>query len=655
MTKEQKTGKPLGVITVEGDEHLGFRSYILPDDKTIDRVTDPKFQSAYTDDRFGTGGKHVGRDLNDKKTARPLDEQGVDPYEKDRTVTVKREFMGDEFTNMLAYDAKGKPAFWSHFHKINADGTPKLDAEGKKQPIESPEDLKGQTFKILLANKLPKYLENNELVNGLDVWEGKKPKDVAVRVNARLEEQMKIYAENYTKVTGLKVEFTDKEEEANLTVMSWPKSKPSLGGTLLGVASFPESINTWSSLNGLGNKPGMMFLNNEWCERSSTTDQQVRDLFAHEFGHNMGWCHPHDLARLRMPQSEALLSTLMAYSDTFPDDFKGKEGAGMGPIDYSFRKYWPDAPAINAGEGKVYDLQEHLDASFAKNARTTAVSKNRGLLPTAVIVDAGKGTELHGTKGDDFIDTNPGYVSLVTIPPVASNIAQLPAGAKRSPKKTSAADVAAHVTTEPHDDTPASPEGQNPAVPTPKPVPAPQPPRSPGRMKVLLSEGHIAVVKTLTGNNIIIASKTGDQRIEPGNGKNEIRFYEQSIGGHKTIHSEGKDTLVLSSNILLADGKIHATRDENGNTVIKGKEGSITLTGKGLDTIRVIDNLGKTLFEENVKDLTAEQLQSDVIAPASRKAQQTRMFSRPGVPGPIAGGYAGQEDERRRTGTDRAR
>lgn len=536
MTEEKNNNpaeKRIRGIVSALDNSGQLTSLILPDDETIEEVVSKPNQSV-DEDRFGTGGQHVARELAGKTGWRDLDNKGPNP-EKNRN------FLGDEFQGMLGYDADGKPAFWSHFSK--PDGS----------PIESIDDLKGQSFKICLADKLPEHLHGNPSISNVpEAWKGKKPQDAAVKVCERMETQIREFAADLTKVIGMPVEIVDDAKEANLTVMAWEHNTKS--PRLLGFASFPESMNSWSRLNGLGNKPAFMFVSNDYANLEKISDQEVRNLFSHEFGHNMGWCHPHDLARLNMSQAEALGSTLMAYSDMHNDNFENTVGAQMGAIDYSFRKWFPDAPAMNEGENKVYDMQKHMEASFAKSKDTSAYRKSNQL-STAVIVDSGKGTELHGTQGNDLIDTNTGYASIVDCP-----------------------------------------DGR-------------------GKQKFLLSEGHIAKVKGIAGDNIIIPSKTGDQTIEPGKGNNQIKFYHQGIGGNKTIVSEGQDKLVLSESIFQRHTALKAT-EKDGNIVIGDSNAQITFAGKGINSIQVIDSMGREILAKDVAGMSADQINDEVITPA---------------------------------------
>jgi hypothetical protein len=532
MSNDNNTPRIRGIATARNNNGE-LVSLILPDDQTLDQVLN-KPNRAEDGDRFGTGGQHVARELSGKTGWADLDNKGPDP-EKNRN------FLGDEFQGMLGYDASGKPAFWSHFSR--PDGS----------PIQSIDDLKGQSFKICLASKMPEHLVGNPSISDVpEAWGEKEPKDAAVKVAPRMEAQIRAFAKDFEKVTGLKMEIVDDAKEANLTVMAWETGTK--WPRLLGFASFPESMNSWSSLDGLGNKPAFMFVSNDYANLTNISDQEVRNLFSHEFGHNMGWCHPHDLARLNMSQAEALGSTLMAYSDMHNDDIAGSTGAQMGAIDYTFRKWFPDAPALNTGDGRVYDLQKHLDMSWKKSQFTSAYRRS-GQLSTAVIVDAGTNTELHGTKGNDFLDTNTGYASYVTCP-----------------------------------------DGK-------------------GKQKFMLSEGHIAKVKGIAGDNVIIPSKTGDQVIEPGTGNSQVKFYHQGIGGNKTIVSEGKDTLVLSESILLGHKGLHAS-EKDGHVVIGDGKESITLAGKGVATIQVIDAQGREILSKDVAGLGADAINQEVITPA---------------------------------------
>ena len=550
MTDENSKKLPglrAGIALDDKGQHV---SVLIEDNQSVEAAVNAtqararlREQGIYTEDRFGTGGQHVARDLQGKTGWRDgsMPNPGPNP-EKNRN------FLGDEFNGIIGYDKSGKPAFWSHW-----------------DDVKSVADLEGKTIKICLADKFPDKLKGNPSIERTDdAWgtdaAGKtnKPEDVAQKVHPRYEEQIRKFAAESAN-SGVKIELVDNPDDAHITVMAWQRNLPP---RLLGFASFPESMNSWASLRGLGQPrgKGFVFLSNDYANDLSVSDAELQHVFVHEsaLGHNMGMCHPHDLARLNITQQEALASTVMAYSDMHAQKIAGKEGSDVGALDYSFRNWVPNPPAINAGNGGVYDIQAHLDETYARDKGSMGYMRSR-LLPTAAIVDHGVATELHGTKtGNDLIDTNRGYASIVT-----------------------------------------APDGR-------------------GKQKFLLAEGHISLVKGLGGDNTIIASETGDQRIEPGVGNNTIAFYYQGVGGNKFIVTEGPgtDTLVLSENILNAHPDLAVKKDRKGFMVIGEGKDQIKIAGKGIDSIRVIDALGATVLEKEVKGLSAQDINDQVFVEA---------------------------------------
>lgn len=522
------------------------------------------------EDRFGTAGKHTARHTENATGWRPgsLPSKGPDPQGI-------RDFKGDEFQGIIGYarkdpDGLRRPAWWSHFVKEDkTDPNRKLrDEQGNVipgTPIESIDDLPDvPVLKVCLAEEFPDFLKNNPSIERTaDAWgrnpktgRVNKPEDEAKKVHPRLEEQIRKFAETSEK-SGLKIELVDDPNDAHITVMAWERNTPP---RLLGFASFPESMNSWSRLRGLGQPrgDGFAFLSNDYAKDKSVSDEELRDLFLHESarGHNMGGCHPHDLGMLNMSQSEAHASTLMAYSNIHGKDIEGVEGSDLGYVDYGIRNWIPNPPKLNTEDGKTIDLQAHLDASYEHNKNKSSTRRS-GLLPGASIINHGTNTVLHGTRGDDLIDTNVGYCSVVDSPD--PNIKQ----------------------------------------------------------KVMLAEGHIAKVRGISGNNTIIPAEQGDQVIEPGLGDSKICFYNQSIGGSKKIYSQGNDTLVLSETILHRyGGELKATENALGEIVIGGEDDTITLAGNGVSNIHVIDSLGKTIVDQNVKGLNADQINAQVLTKA---------------------------------------
>lgn len=513
-----------------------------------------------TEDRFGTGGMHTARH---KEGAIGWREKGMNVKGTDPLNT--RDYKGDEFDGIIAYgradeDGLRRPAFWSHFVKEDKTdpNRPLRDEQGNVipgTPIESIDDLPEQpVFKICLPAKgeFPEHLKNNPSIERTrEAWGTGKPEDQAEKIHPRLIKAMEDIVKN-SENSGIKIELVDDPKEAHCNIMGW-----STGATprLLGWASFPEAMNSWSRLRGLGQERGsaFSFLNNDYAADRSVSDEALRDLILHEVvrGHVMGGCHPHDLGMLRMSQAEAKESTLMSYSTDHPNDFAGTEGSGLGMIDYGIRRWMPNPKPINTQPGNVYDIAAHVATSFErnKNGRSAYAA---GLLPGVVIINHGPGAVLKGTAGDDILDTNPGYCSVV------------PAGEHRGKQF---------------------------------------------KQKVLLSEGHIEVVKGISGNNTIIPAEQGNQLIEPGTGNSKLCFTHQSIGGNKHIHSEGQDTLVLSDAVVKRYlGNLKASINDKGEMVFAGGDDSITVSGNKLASMQIVNARGGVIGELNGADLTVDKI-----------------------------------------------
>lgn len=550
----------------------------------------------FSGDRFGTGGEHVGTDLENKTGWREgaLNEAGDDPL-KDR------DFKGHEFQRLLGFGPaeegeKARPAFWDHFRKIDENGQPLLDANGEEMPIESVDDLKGQKLKLYLGDEVPDFLKDHdvlETIESMDIDDGEderhrlasegeepdgpggaetdEPNEKAPTTFGRVHPNMeKVIRESValSENSGIEVEIVDKQEDAHITVLGFERGDQF--PRLLGVASFGDPMNGWESLEGLGQPrgQGFAFLNNDYANLEQTTDRELDFLFKHECirGHNMSMCHTHDLGNPDMSQAATHAYTLMAYADMNPGEIEGKDELRVGAVDASAREWVPEPKAINTGAGKVYDMEAHAEQSFQESKDTQSAQRS-GLLPAAAIVDHGTDTELHGTKGDDYIDTNPGYTS--------------------SAKKEYTTRYGREIELE---------------------------------QKFLLTEGHISKVRGIEGNNIIVPSDIGDQVIEPGTGENEIRFVHNGINSDTKIVSEGKDSLVLRMD---KDKSLEA-QQVDGNLTIKGDNGSITLEGNEIANIRVINAKGKELVNVETKGMDADAINTDVL-----EAARTELAKKP--------------------------
>lgn len=473
---------------------------------------------------YGTGGDHVGRNLKGKEHPDTLDKEGPDPMHE-------RDFVADEFQGMLMFGPDGKPAF----HSLWPEGT---KPEGFKE------------LNINIATKIPAYAKdpNGTVKPMLDsrkdsAFGGQTFEEAFEPVDARIVAQIQKYADNFEKTFGIKlnVKFDEAGPDTHISVMGFRRGSASLNG----FASFPKAMQGWDRLEKYGHTPGFMCLNLDNTDRYS--DKLIHDLFAHEFGHAIGWAHPHDLAIFKnLTQKEAMEMTTMSYTDLKYTPFAGQDGAELGPMDYGLRKWVANAPELHQGN-QVYDLDAQHKITLADN-QDTALFRRKGILPAIPIPAHGEGNELRGTKGNDFIDTNPGYVTNITHP--GTNQAQ----------------------------------------------------------KFVLVEGHLERVFGIAGDNKIIAAQNGDQSIHPGTGNSEVQFLYGDMKGEKTIHSEGKDTLVIADS-LIRDSKTITTRKDGDDLVLNINDGEakIRLAGqavcRGVSTFRVVDENGEVVIEQDVKHL----------------------------------------------------
>lgn len=489
---------------------------------------------------YGTGGDHVGRDLSNKEKPDGLDKRGPDPMRE-------RGFIGGEYQGMMMFGANGKPAF----HSIWPEGTP---AEERK------------SLKVNIVTKVPDYVLDPKgtvkpFMDGRSKAFGNKSIEEAFApVDKRVIEQVEKYAANFEKTFGIKMEvsFDAPDDKTHISVMGFRGGDKRLNG----FASFPIAMQSWDMLKPYGHKPGFMMLNMENVD--AMPDKQLHDLFAHEFGHSIGWAHPHDLAIFEnLTQREAMEMTTMSYSDIEYRPFKGMEGAELGPMDYGLRKWVHNPPALNGGNG-VYDLDAQHKETLERNKHTLTF-RREGLLPATPILAHGKNNELRGTVGDDFIDTNTGYSSQVS-----------------------------------HPDTKA-------------------------KQKFVLVEGHIDRVKCISGNNKVVACKTGDQEISTGTGQTDVQCLYPNMSGEKTIHNEGRTTLVLTTSLLKKHQDMTTQRDGD-DMVLRMGEGSIRLTGqmigKGVSNLRVVDEKGKTVFDKDVTELNPESFRRHAVYEAKKIARE---------------------------------
>lgn len=534
----------------------------------------PQRPNASFDAEEEDNNRFVGHDPTGKHPPlHPLDETGPNPFGT-------RHFMGEEFPGMLTFDPSGNPTFLSRFPELK-----KL------------EDVK--ELRLNIASKLPDFMQG-DTSQAIEVrtmeeeaFAGKPLKDAFQSVDAKMVSQVKKYAKEFEQAYGVKITVGVDLPDAHLSLMGYRSNN----ANLLGFASFPPSINAWPEMEGLGDHPGYLLLNNNYT--NTATRKECYDLFAHEFGHTLGLAHPHDLAVLNIDKRQALTATKMAYTDLKIDSFqhtvtdgKGKaqkdasgnpkiytEGPDEGVLDYGFRKWVPNPPTMGHVSDPDpespscdlykahFDLQAHFDHALNVNKRSIVFLREH-LLPMVPMVNEGKHAVLKGTSGDDLLDTNTGYSSTVTDP------------------KTGVQQHFTHI------------------------------------------EGHFGKVLGVKGNNTIIAADKGDQEILPGAGKNEIQFLYTGTQGTKTIQSTGQDTLVLTEE-LLRKQSLKAVDRAGGKLGFESSKTSIQLDGKGISSLLVVNERGRPVARIDTKGKGAEALNEEITKALAQTKQTKRSRNEP--------------------------
>lgn len=489
---------------------------------------------------YNTGGDHVGRELFNKLKPDTLDTEGPDPF-KDR------DFIGDEFQGMLMFGKDGTPAFHSLWPK---DSAPEARS----------------AIRVNIASVLPEAIESlpplvKKSLDHRAGREGQKIESMFAPVNDRITQSVNRYAQEFEKTFGIHLDVGTDQPDAQIHVMGFQHGRIT---SPHGFASFPQPMQEWENFYRISAAPGYVMMNLDKAEQLS--DQQIDRMVAHEFGHALGLANPNDLALFRNVQAlDALTLTTMANSDLVynPIHEEAPTAPLFGPLDLGLRKWVANPPALNKGNA-TYDLDALHHKSVQAN-KSTVTFKHTHLLPTLPIFAHGTNNTLVGTAGDDYLDTNTGYISHID-----------------------------HV-------------------------------RTGAKQKFTLLEGHIDHVRCVSGNNTVIASKTADQDIHTGTGTTDVRFVYPEMTGEKTIDAEGEVILTLTASVLKSLPDLRASADQ-GDIILSANQcqGKIRLQGqaegKGIAQLRVVSERGHTLFEQDTHGLSADALQRDVIQKAVKVA-----------------------------------
>ncbi|MCH2547966.1 MAG: hypothetical protein MK052_10210 [Alphaproteobacteria bacterium] len=508
---------------------------------------------------------HIGETLEGKrKPFRPFPEKGPNPRGE-------RVFTGGEIARIMTFERpdrgeEAKPTFVSCM-------TPDKNEVRINIATQIPETVKSRETGEETPWANSRQAEKIKNV-GSSAFPYKAFEDAFAEVPEKYQEALATYAKDFEESFGIKVTIGKDLEDYDMIIMGFKDGDH----RTLGSGSFPNPVDAWPVMEGLGCEPGYLLINNDYIEHDQTTLKDAYDLHSHEWGHCFqGLVHPHDLGLLDMPVKTALAATKMSYTDLnmrafrhvvtdgegapVLDDNGEKqffyEGSEEGVIDLQFRHWVENPPPLGVveqpdptkegydGYKGVYDLQAHYDFAVAENKGSTSYKKDK-VLPMVAMINDGKHTVLRGSENDDLLDTNLGYSSIVK-----SNCGR--------------------------------------------------------EQHFVLNEGHIEKVMGITGNNQIIVAQNGNQEIHPGTGNNNIQMLYTEMDGDKTIVSEGTDTLTLAYN-LLEEKKITATDGKNGDIVLNGDNFNITLRGGGIKEIAVLDSLGPDHNRIDISGMSAAEL-----------------------------------------------
>lgn len=465
---------------------------------------------------YDTGGHHVGRVLSQKFNPGTLDVEGPNPMGS-------RSFLGDEFQGMLMFGkaSEGKPAEPA-FYSLWPEGTP-------------PEARRTLVLNIA-TNQIPPSMDDpqsriSQSLKKLDVLLGRPMRSVFYPVGPDVRNAVRKFAQSFEKTYGIKVDIRYDVPDAQINLLGYSEGKKD---NTAGSASFPEAVSSWPKLEEFGHTPAYMLVNMDMAHKLDK--QTIQELVNHELLHCMGLAHPHDLAIFRsLDMQSALGMTQMAYSDLKPVAVGRQEDVGFGALDFGLRKWVHNPPALNAGNA-VFDLEKAHKAALKRNKRT-ATFRQAGILPTLSLFAHGRNNTLIGTQGDDYLDTNTGYISRVT--------------------------------------------------------------KDGAPMNAVLLEGHIEHVHCVAGNNTVVACKTGDQDIHTGTGRTELHLVYPGMTGTKTLDVQGQATLLLTASFLKSEPDLQVLA-QGRETVLKGTNSTLRVQGRGLSALKLVDESGHSLYEQTL-------------------------------------------------------
>lgn len=505
----------------------------------------------------------------------------------------------DEQNGMLLHDLRGRPAFANYF-----DSTKQGEMRLSVSLSTTDAMPHGLTDKL---GQLTKYRQTHV--------SSKVEREDYRAISPESAEVIRDFFREFEELTGIQVDVRENSNNADIVI----------GGYLsqddyIGFASFPQEI---PFVNHLPQNQGFMMLDTEYLAQKieSGNIEAVLALVSHEFGHNLGFLHPHDdLVHTAMNDKQQDAVARMSYNNhTFPAIAATDINSGYGPLEIhvlrdALRDLGVEPPRIHPGN------DTYLLSELAETQRNEARAKAGSLasLPALSLLDNGGSNTLEGTSGRDLLVTEAGDCGLIDRDQEEIRLMR---------------------------------DGQ----------------------PYCLVEGEFSVVRSGAGDDLILTANGTEQTVYLGSGNNEVAMIHSQVGDKEIVTlpieedergmleqfgdavdglnpltedepeperateetaRDEKDTITMTMHQSLfraADTVVQQSGDdiEINFYAMSGREiGSITLQGqaaedRGINTFRVINDQADVLIEFDVTDMRdPTRWQEEVLDPIQQRVSE---------------------------------